>query len=100
MSAFPDFMRMDLTKLTCSGCFLILLSLLLALGTAIGGGFLLLTLFPAWFPDGRPERWTMGVLLIAGLAVGAGFFQLGRVAMKRLGLRMYREGHAPPEELE
>ena len=100
MSGFPDFMRMDLTKLTCSGCLLILFSLLLALGAAIGGGLLLLTLFPGWFPDGRPERWMMGLLLVAGFAVGAGCYQLGRFAMKRLGLRMYREGHTPPEDAE
>jgi hypothetical protein len=42
----------------------------------------------------------MGMSLVAGLAVGAGFFQLGRFMMRQIGLRMYRKGHAPLEEAE
>ena len=55
MSRFPDFMHMDLTKVTCGGCFLILSSFALAFAAAIGGGALLMWLFPTFFPAGRPE---------------------------------------------
>jgi O-antigen ligase len=92
MSRFPDFMHIDLTRVTCSGCLLILLSLVLAVGTALGGAMLLMLLFPALFPEGKPDRWLMVVLLVAGFAVGGGFFQLSRFVMQRLGLRMYRDG--------
>ncbi len=99
MSRFPDFMHMDLSKVTCGGCLLILFSLFLAFGTAVGGAVLLMGLFPGLFPDNRPERWLIGLLLIVGFAVGAGCFQLGRLAMTRLGLRFYREGRQPPDEV-
>ena len=99
MSRFPDFMHTDLTKLTCGGCLLVLLSVLVACGAAIGG-ILLMALAPAFSPQARPGRWMVVVLVLGGLAVGAGFYQLGRFLMRRLGLRMYREGHAPPEDLE
>ncbi len=100
MSQFPDFMRMDLTKLTFSGCFLVLFSFLLAFGAAIGVGFLAVQLFPGLAHEGKPGRGIMGMSLVAGFAVGAGFFQLGRLFMRQMGLRMYRKGHAPLEEAE
>jgi Kef-type K+ transport system membrane component KefB len=92
MSRFPDFMHMDLTKVTCGGCFLILLSLALAFGTAIGGGALLLWLFPGLSSQGSPDRWLMVPLVVAGFAVAGGAFQLGRHLLKRLGMRIYRDG--------
>jgi hypothetical protein len=97
MSRFPDFMHVDLTKITCSGCFLILLSLLLAFGTAVGGGILLMGLFPGLFPEGRPERWLAVLLLFGGFALGGGAFQVGRFLLKRLGLRIYRDASDEPE---
>jgi len=96
MSRFPDFMRIDLTKLTFSGCFLVLFSFVLAFGAAIGVGFLVVQLFPGLANQGRPGRGIMVMALVAGFAVGAGFFQLGRLAMRHMGLRMYRQGYAPP----
>ena len=95
MSQFPDFMRIDLSKLTFSGCFLVLLSFVLALGAAIGVGFLVAQLFPGLTNQGRPGRGIMVAAVIAGFAIGAGFFQLGRFLMRRMGLRMYRKGFAP-----
>jgi hypothetical protein len=97
MSRFPDFMHMDLSKLTCSGCFLIVLSFVVAIGTAVGGALLVNLLFPGALA-GRRDRWLMGLLLIGGLAVGGGFFQLGSFVLKQLGLRLYRNGQDPAEE--
>jgi len=91
MSRFPDFMHADLTRLTCGGCALILLSVLLALGTAVGGGVLLCALAPGLFTGGKPDRWLIGVLFAAGLVVGAGFYQAGRMLLRGVGLRFYRD---------
>ncbi len=69
MSRFPDFMHMDLSKLTCSGCLMIVLSFAVAIGTTVVSALLSKLAISRHGRPGR-NRWLMGLIVI-GVSLSA-----------------------------
>jgi hypothetical protein len=85
-----DFMHLDLFKLTLVGWFMMLSTIVIVLGVTIGLGFLLQVL-GAETAEGRMPRWVMGICLVAGIAIGGGYFEGGRRLLRHIGLPLTRE---------
>jgi hypothetical protein len=88
----PEFMHIDLGKLTGTGWLLLLATLgmvggvVLALVTAVAA--LGVTI------SGRENRWVVVLILVGAFAVGGGFFALGRRLFAQVGFPIVKPGMA------
>jgi hypothetical protein len=71
--------KLDLGKLSLSGCLLMLLTIATMIGVAIGMFFILESL---GLGQKAGTRWVVGLALIAAIAAGSGVFLLGRQFFK------------------
>jgi hypothetical protein len=85
---FPDFMNMDLSKFTWSGCFLVILSVGVIFGAAIGAIYVLKLC--GVDVDDKQSRLPKVVGVLVGLAAAGAFFNLGKYLLGRMGLSIQR----------
>jgi hypothetical protein len=92
---FPDFMNMDLSKMTWSGCLLIVLSVGVIFAAAVGAIYVLKLC--GVDVDSKESRTPKVVGVVIGVAVAGAFFNLGKYLLERMGLSIQRredaEGH-------
>jgi hypothetical protein len=86
-SQFPDFMHLDLSKLTLAGWLLMLLTLATVVGVFVLVGLVLHLL---GFEVGSGNRVLAVIVVVCGLAAGAGVFQGGRMLLDRIGVPILR----------
>ncbi|MFL5244580.1 MAG: hypothetical protein ACJ8FY_20970 [Gemmataceae bacterium] len=89
----PEFMHLDLFKLTWTGWLLLLLALATVLGV---GAVIILTLDTLGYRvDSSSGRGVKGTIFIIALAAAAGVFELGRRWLDRIGLPILRDKQPP-----
>jgi hypothetical protein len=86
-SQFPDFMHLDLTKLTLAGWLLLAVTLASVVGVVVLLGLLL---YGLGFELGSGNKALAAVCVICGIAAGAGVYQLGRMLLDRAGIPILR----------
>jgi hypothetical protein len=85
------FMHIDLFKLTLLGWLVMLATIALVIGVSIGLAFLMQAVgISLDTPEGGRRRWVMGVCVLAGVGVGAGFFEGSRRLSRLLGVPLLR----------
>ncbi len=87
-----QFWNLDLSKLTCSGCLLMVLTVGVVLGVAAGlMGLLKMMGMPAQNPDGGSNKVVGVIALLPAVALGGGVFALGRKLLKKIGMPIMRD---------
>jgi hypothetical protein len=84
----PDFMHLDLTRLTWAGWLLLLLTLGVVVGACVGM-MLALGALGVMTEVGK-SRGVVAAVLVASFAVGGGFFAGGRLLLQGAGLPILR----------